>query len=97
MKDRFINGNAQRRVDMLRIGDRVDLEGDIFADPRGGASDSLSMVDSEHPEFAYEFQEVMEIERESEDCMCVYFINFACGFPPDHWIDVDGEQVREEA
>lgn len=97
MKDRYINGNVQRRVDMLKIGDRVDLEGDIFADPCGGASDSASMGDSEHPEFAFEFQTVREIEQESADCICVYFDNFACGFPPDHWIDVDGEQVREDA
>lgn len=94
MKDRFINGNAQRRVDMLRIGDRVDLENDIFADPDGYVSGPNN---SSHPEFQYEFQEVLEIERESEDCICVYFNNFACGFPPDHWIDVDGEQVREDA
>lgn len=94
-EDRYINGNVQRRVDMLRTGDRVDLEGDIFADPRGGATDSLSMEDSDHPEFAMEFQTVREIDRESDECICVYFDNFACGFPPDHWLDVDGEQVRD--
>lgn len=92
--DRYVDGHVQRRVDMLKIGDRVDLENDIFADPC--AKNSLGLGDSEHPEFAYEFQTVHEIEQESADCICVYFDNFACGFPPDHWIDVDGEQVREQ-
>ena len=30
--DRYINGNVQRRVDQLRIGDRVDLQDDPIAD-----------------------------------------------------------------
>ena len=69
----------------LRIGQRVDLEGDVIADP-GDKSD--------HPEFAYEFEVVELIERETEDCVCVYFESgLTCGFPVDHDVDVDPEQV----
>lgn len=88
--DRYINGNAQRRVDMLRPGDRVDLEYDVFADP-DGCSDF-------HTYYEAEFAVVAEIVRESADCICVYFESTPpVGFPPDHWVDVDGEQVREIA
>ena len=69
----------------LRIGQRVDLEGDVIADP-GDKSD--------HPEFAYEFEVVETIERETEDCVCVYFESgFTCGFPVDHVVNVDPKQV----
>ena len=89
--DRWIMGHVERRVDALRIGDRVDLEADIFADPYGGSD----VADSPHPEFAFEFEVVADIERETPDCIRVDFESgFSCGFPPDHWIDVDGEQVR---
>ncbi len=85
--DRYTQGNAQRRVDALRIGDRVDLEDDAIADP--------DKANGDHPEFMFEFQIVAEIERESDDCICLTFEGgFVCGFPPDHWLDVDGEQVR---
>lgn len=95
-RDRFINGNAQRRVDALRIGDRCDLEGDIFADACGGTDDGYAMGDSEHPEFQFEFETVAEIEHETADCIRVDFESgFSCGFPPGHWLDVDGEQIRE--
>lgn len=69
----------------LRIGQRVDLECDPVADP-GDKSD--------HPEFAYEFEVVESMERETEDCVCVYFESgFTCGFPVDHDVDVDPDQV----
>lgn len=81
--DRYIDGHVQRRVDELRPGDRVDLQNDPIAD------------NGEHPEFEFEFLEVAEIDCETPECTVVYFNNFTCGFPPDHWVDVDGEQVRE--
>jgi len=69
----------------LRIGQRVDLECDPVAD-LGDESD--------HPEFAYYFEVVKSMERETEDCVCVYFESgFACGFPVDHDVDVDPDQV----
>ena len=75
----------------LRIGQRVDLECDPIADP-GNDGDK-----SDHPEFAYEFEVVESIERETEDCVCVYFESgFTCGFPVDHDVDVDPEQVFNE-
>lgn len=86
--DRNTNGNVQRLVSDLRVGDYVDLEGNIFADP-------FTDGESPHPEFAFEFQEVCEIEFETPDCTVVHFNNFSCGFPPDHWIDVDGEQILD--
>lgn len=80
----LIEGVARRYVRDLAAGDRVDLEGDVIADPEGG---------DDHPEFAFEFEVVASVERETPDCYCVYFESgFACGFPPDHLVDVDGEQ-----
>lgn len=92
--DRYTDGHVQRRVDALRIGYRVDLECDCFADPDGYTRGPDA---SDHPEFAFEFERVESIERETPDCIRVDFESgFSCGFPPDHLIDVDGEQVREE-
>jgi hypothetical protein len=48
MKDRYSEGHAQRRVDQLKIGDRVDLQYDRYADPEG-----FRGVESNHPEFAF--------------------------------------------
>lgn len=88
--DRYNQGVVQRRVDMLRPGDRVDLQNDIFADPEG-ESDF-------HIHYEYEFAVVEEVIRETDDCICVYFETTPpVGFPPDHWVDVDGEQGREAA
>ncbi|MGE3307747.1 MAG: hypothetical protein AB7I52_17460 [Rhizobiaceae bacterium] len=89
--DRYINGHVERLISELRPGDRVDLENDIFADPDAYFGDGLSR-------FEFEFEVVDHVEIESPDCSCVYFESgFVCGFPPDHWIDVDGEQVRGRA
>lgn len=81
--DRYVDGHVQRRVDMLRIGDRVDLENDKFADPNGTNESPL-----------FEFLTVGTIERETRGCIRIDFDNYSCGFPPNHWVDVDGEQVR---
>jgi hypothetical protein len=86
MSIQMIDGVARCRVDQLKIGQRVDLEGDIFAD----AGDS-------HPEFEFEFERVAAIERETDDCIRVDFESgFSCGFPPEHMVDVDGEQPPED-
>lgn len=64
-------------VSELKPGDLVDLEGDTFADK------------SKHPEFEFEFQEVMQIDPETPDCTAVYFSGGACvGFPPSHIVPV---------
>lgn len=86
MKDRFINGHVQRRADQVRIGDRIDLEDDKYADPNGT-----------NEEFPFEFATVTRVERETDQCVLIETTQGSFGFPPDHWIDVDGEQARGEA
>lgn len=82
------------KISELYIGQRVDLEGDSIADP----DTALKMGSTAHPEFEFEFETVMEIERETANCILVVFESgFSCGFPPGHMVDVDGEQVRERA
>lgn len=88
-------GVARCRVDQLEIGQRVDLQNDIFADTEAyeaflfGAEGKAS----QHPEFEFEFETVAEVERETTDCICVTFESgFSCGFPPSHEVDIDAEQ-----
>lgn len=78
------------RVDQLRPGQRVDLEGDPIADVMYDAA----TCESPHPEFQFEFEVVTAVDLETPGCILVTFESgFACGFPPDHEVDVDGEQV----
>jgi hypothetical protein len=94
MADTYSEGVCRRPVAELRPGDRVDLEGDVFADPDVYA-DPLNGV-SEHPEFEFEFQVVEAVVPETDECTRVEFEGgFVCGFAPDHMIEVDGEQERE--
>lgn len=97
--DIYQDGVLKRRVDELKVGDRVDLEGDIFADPSGGATDSITMGDTDHPEFAFQFEMVATITLEPHDvepCIAVEFESgLIFGFPPDHMIEVDAEQDDE--
>lgn len=90
----MINGVAKRRVDQLQPGDRVDLEGDAYADPwPEDQSADEHYAATEHREFAFEFETVLQVVRESADCIRVDFESgLSFGFPPDHLIDVDGEQ-----
>lgn len=69
-----------KRIDQLEIDDMVDLRRDKFADPK-----------DDHPSFVFEYQTVREIERETPDCVCVYWDNFSCGFPPSHKVYVAGK------
>ena len=90
--DRFHEGRAQRRVRDLRPGDRVDLQNNEFADPEGFAADGGPGFMSEKCQsngWAYEFAEVMAVEDEGADCVCVTFVDgFTCGFPPDHSLEI---------
>ena len=88
------NGEPVCRVEDLRLGQRVDLENDTIADPEGYAFARDGEGDGTlHPEFALEFQTVLDITLEGPECICVTFTSgFACGFPPDHVVEVDGEQ-----
>jgi hypothetical protein len=89
------------RVDQLKIGQRVDLEADMYADPdyyaAAEAGEANPEERSEHPEFQFEFLTVETVEPESSECTRVDFSGFSCGFPPDHEIDVDPEQTFEGA
>lgn len=74
-------------VSKLTRGIAVDLEGDPFADP-GLKVIAPGVTEGEtlHPEFAFEYQQVDELVRETADCIVVYFDSFACGFPPEHLV-----------
>ncbi|GLR77595.1 hypothetical protein HUE56_29820 (plasmid) [Azospirillum oryzae] len=62
----------------LQVGDFVDLEGDLYADPRHN-----------HPAFDCLYMEVVEVERESDACVAIGFEGFdIVGFPPDHVLKV---------
>lgn len=69
------------RVKDLKPGDRVDLENDIYADP------NHDKVLLEH-----EYMVVDWLERESPGCVCVYFQDFTCGFPPNHVVNVQEQE-----
>lgn len=76
-------------VAKLTRGIAVDLQGDPFADPNlkvieRGLGRKVTEGETLHPEFAFEYQQVDELVRETADCIVVYFDSFACGFPPDH-------------
>ncbi len=78
------------RIDALRIGQRVDLAGDTIADPVGYATKG---IETNHPEFLFEYEIVSDIVSEGPDCIVVTFeSSFSCGFPPDHRVDIDPEQ-----
>lgn len=95
------NGVVVCRADQLKVGQRVDLQCDPVADPDGYdyARDGEGSG-SQHPEWAFEFETVAEIEYEPhpvEPAICVTFESgFVCGFPPDHEVEVDPEQPDSE-
>jgi hypothetical protein len=99
-RTQMIDGSAKRLVSDLHIGDRVDLQNDMFADADAWAAfenGEDGELASQHPEFQFEFERVAWMEREAEDCVRVDFESgFSCGFPPDHLVDVDGEQDEAE-
>lgn len=70
------------KVNDLKQGDRVDLEGDIYADPH-----------NERAALQCEYQLVDTIEMETPACICVYFEDFTCGFPTGHEVKVDVGEV----
>lgn len=66
-----------KRIDELKEGDLVDLAGDIFADPR-----------DDNPALECEFATVLDVERETPECVCIYFDSITAGFPPTHHVRV---------
>lgn len=95
IKDMYENGVVKRRIDHVRVGDRLDLEGDRYADwPDEDQSKGFTFA---HPEFADEFQTVTAVIREHPKCIRLEFeAGFTCSFPPGHWVEVDGEQFRQD-
>lgn len=82
------------RIDQLKIGQRVDLEGDTIADVLGYMTHG---EETDHPEFVFDYEVVLDLIPEGPDCICVHFNSgFACGFPPEHLVDIDPEQTPEE-
>lgn len=82
------------RIDALRIGQRVDLEGDRYADPDNNSENGWR---STHPEFESEYEIVFDTVSESSGCIRVDFNSgFSCGFPPDHLVTVDEDQDESE-
>lgn len=74
------------RVDQVRIGQRIDLEGDLYADPVAPGQNRAS----NHPEFEFEYEVVSGFTVESSECILLEFESgFACGFPPAHGLETD--------
>jgi hypothetical protein len=87
-EDIYAEGVVTRSVIDLRPGDRVDLEKDEYADPE------VFPWSDGNPALQSEFQVVEDVKMETPDCVLVYFEGWdACGFPVDHRVKVDGEQV----
>ena len=62
----------------IRVGDLVDLEGDAFADP-----------DRDNIFFQSELIEVVEVVRETDECVAIGLEGFdLVGFPPGHHLRV---------
>lgn len=65
------------RVDELKPGMALDLEGDRFADPK-----------SENTLLAYEYAPIEHIHPETPECIVIYGDANNCAFPPDHQVKV---------
>lgn len=66
----------------LIVGDIVDLYADPFADPDAPYGANSLWFDSE-------YVQVVEVTRETDDCVAVGFEGFdLVGFPPDHRLTI---------
>ncbi len=74
---------ALKRVIDLVAGDKVDLQGDEYADPD---------PDNDKPHFEYEYQVVMGLEHENEECVRVDFEHTSVGFAPDHRVTIEDKE-----
>jgi hypothetical protein len=76
-----------KRADQVQEGDRLDLEGDQFADPSGdGIGESGHFYG-----FEFELAEVESVEVETPDCIVIHTSLGSFGFPPDHNIKQEGD------
>ena len=62
----------------LKVGMRIDLEGDKYADPEG-----------ENTLLQNEYAEVETVDIETEDCVCIYAHNVTVGLPVEHKIKLN--------
>lgn len=62
-------------VSALAEGDRIDLEGDKYADPQ-----------HEHPMYPFEDAVVIGVEPETENCTVIHIEGESIGFPPSHYV-----------
>ena len=69
-----------KNVEDVKEGDILDLEGDSIADPG-----------STHPLLRNDWQVVVSTERETPECVTIYFPDFTCAFPAGHLV-----QLKEE-
>lgn len=83
------DGSAYCRADEIVIGDGLDLQGDMYADPEVYADPD---AESAHPEFQFELAEVIDITFESHDVDPVIVLETTqgtFGFPVDYEIEVE--------
>lgn len=78
MKQHSAESIRQVRVDQLEIDQLVDLELDPYADP-GDKRDSR---------FQWEYGRVLDIVRETPNCIVVEFQSATIAFPPEHIVNV---------
>ena len=58
----------------LKVGDMIDLEGDVYADPG-----------CDHPWMESEYAIVTEVDHETSECVAIGFEGFdLVGFPVQH-------------
>ena len=68
---------AKKAIRDLVKGDMIDLENDLYANPK-----------HDNPTFDCEYAVVTAVELETDDCVCVWFDGFVCGFPANHVVTV---------
>lgn len=86
------------RIDQLRVGQRVDLEGDKYADAWCDPDTKSETKAAWSAHYEAEYCVVEGWERESPGCIRVDFESSpSIGFPPDHLVEVDPDQYVMEA
>lgn len=71
----------------LKEGDKLDLEGDVWASYLNPVNHSLAEIrdhETDLMHFECELVEVDSIERETEDCVVVHTSYISFGVPVDH-------------
>jgi hypothetical protein len=81
------DGREMIKAANVKAGDRLDLEGDKFADPNGdGIGESGHFYG-----FEFELAEVESVVRETPGCILIHTSLGSFGFPPDHLIKQEGD------